>query len=284
MIDKDTRILIVGLGLIGGSYARALAKAGCHVEAIDTDPDSIGYALHEGFIKKGAVCPDENMLAAAQLVIFGLYPKVEIEWIRQNQHLFSPGTLLTDVSGVKGGVVDVIQEFLRPDLELIACHPMAGREVYGVRNSTDAIFGQANFIVVPTEKNSKAAVDSAVALGALLGFQKVTRLSVKEHDAIIGFVSQLTHVIAVSLMTCNEDEGLQNYTGDSFRDLTRIARINENMWSELFVMNKEPLLEQIDAFLAQMGTLRGMIEGEDGGGVKEIFRRSTARRALFDKK
>ena len=283
MITKQTNILIVGLGLIGGSYARALKKAGCRVAAVDIDPDSIGFALHEGIIDTGATGPDAALLAGAQLVVLGLYPQTEIEWVRQNQHLFAPGTLLTDVSGVKGGVLDVIQGFLRPDLELVGCHPMAGRETSGVRNSTDAIFGPANFIVVPTEKNTPAGIAAATELGALLGFHTVTQLTQREHDEIIGFVSQLTHAIAVSLMTCNEDENLQNYTGDSFRDLTRIARINENMWSELFLLNKDSLTEQIDAFEAQLSRMRKMLATGDREGLKELFRRSSARRALFDR-
>lgn len=283
MIHKNNNILIVGLGLIGGSYARALKKAGCRVEAVDINPDSIGYALHEGIIDAGAVGADPAFLARAELVVLALYPKTEIEWVKANQHLFLPGTLLTDVSGVKGGVLDEIQSFLRPELELVGCHPMAGREVSGVRNCDDAIFAPANFIVVPTEKNTARALDTATELGALLGFHTVTRLSIREHDEIIGFVSQLTHAIAVSLMTCNEDENLQNYTGDSFRDLTRIARINEEMWSELFIMNRQPLLGQIDAFQAELGRLRKMLTEEDSEGMKKMFRKSTARRALFDR-
>ncbi|MFR1809765.1 MAG: prephenate dehydrogenase dimerization domain-containing protein, partial [Pygmaiobacter massiliensis] len=110
-----------------------------------------------------------------------------------------------------------------------------------------------------------------------------TRLSMQEHDAIIGFVSQLTHAIAVSLMTCNNDENLQNYTGDSFRDLTRIARINENLWSELFLLNKTALIEQIDAFSGELSKMRQMLETEDAEGLKEMFRKSTKRRALFDR-
>lgn len=283
MITKQTNILIVGLGLIGGSYARALKKAGCRVSAVDVDPDSIGFALHEGIIDTGSTQPDAELLAGAQLVVLGLYPKTEIEWVRQHQHLFAPGTLLTDVSGVKGGVLDVIQGFLRPDLELVGCHPMAGRETSGVRNSTDSIFGPANFIVVPTEKNTPAGIAAATELGALLGFHTVTQLTQREHDEIIGFVSQLTHAIAVSLMTCNEDENLQSYTGDSFRDLTRIARINEKMWSELFLLNKDSLTAQIDAFETQLGRLRKMLVTDDLEGLQALFRRSTQRRALFDR-
>lgn len=283
MIKKETRILIVGLGLLGGSYARALTRAGCHVEAIDTNPDSIGYALHEGIICAGATQPEPELLGSADLIIFGLYPKTMLRWVQENQHLCKPGALLTDVSGVKGGVLDVAQAFLREDLEFIGCHPMAGREVSGVRNSSDAMFAPANFIVVPTEKNTPHGIDTATELGALLGFHTVTQLSIEEHDAVIGFVSQLTHAIAVSLMTCNEDENLQNYTGDSFRDLTRIARINENLWSELFLLNKTALIEQIDAFSGELSKMRCMLENEDEEGLKEMFRKSTARRALFDR-
>lgn len=284
MINRNSSFLIVGLGLIGGSYARALHKKGYRVLAITKYQSSIDYAKNEGFIDEGSAIVDENLIKQADVIIFSLYPSLEVEWLRNYQHLFKPGTLLSDVAGVKGGIIDEIQSFLRADVEMIACHPMAGKEVYGVENSDDAIFREANFIVVPTEKNTREAIDDAYHLGEILGFNKVSQLTIKQHDEIIGFVSQLTHVIAVSLMTCNEDENLQNYTGDSFRDLTRIARINENMWSELFIDNKGPLIEQIDAFMNQMSCLRSMIENEDVDELKKVFIKSTKRRALFDKR
>lgn len=284
MINRNSCFLIVGLGLIGGSYARALHKRGYRVYAITKYQSSIDYAKNEGFIDEGSTVVDQRLIKEADVIIFSLYPSVEVEWIRQFQELFKPGTLLTDVAGVKGGIIDEIQSFLREDVEMIACHPMAGKEVYGVENSDDAIFRDANFIIVPTENNSKEAIDDAYHLGEILGFNKISQLSIKQHDEIIGFVSQLTHVIAVSLMTCNEDENLQNYTGDSFRDLTRIARINENMWSELFIDNKGPLIEQIDSFMLQMNKLRSMIENEDVSELKKVFIKSTNRRALFDKR
>ena len=140
---------------------------------------------------------------------------------------------------------------LRPDVEFIAAHPMAGREVYGVENSDDKIFEGANYIVVPTDKNSYSAIELCKSLGEELGFADVSVLPPERHDEMIGFLSQLTHCIAVSLMTCKESEHLVDYTGDSFRDLTRIAKINENMWTELFLMNKNQLLSQMDLFLKQ---------------------------------
>ena len=127
---------------------------------------------------------------------------------------------------------------LRDDVEFIAAHPMAGREVSGVENSTDRMFQGANYIVTPTEKNTPEAIENCLELGRLLGFSNVTTLTPEEQDEMIGFLSQLTHCIAITLMTCNVKEHMEKFTGDSFRDLTRIARINDLMWSELFVDNK----------------------------------------------
>ena len=196
---------------------------------------------------------------------------------------FKSGIKITDVTGVKGSVVYKIQEVLRDDVEFIPAHPMAGREVYGVQNSDDKIFHNANYIVTPTEKNTKEAISWCEDLGHLLGFRKVSVLSPEEHDEMIGFVSQLTHVIAVALMDCNNNSHIVDYTGDSFRDLTRIANINENMWSELFFMNKEALLNQMDSFIDEMQTLKDMIQKNDKDGLCDKMRLSTKRRALFNK-
>ncbi len=282
-LSKDKQILIVGLGLIGGSYARALTGEGYRVTAIDCNEDSIRYALHERIIAQGSTTVEPALVGAADMVVFALYPHVFLEWLRQHQGLFKPGAILTDVTGVKAGVVYEVQSLLRPDVEYIAAHPMAGREVYGVENSDRRIFYGANYIVVPTEKNTPLAVELCRDLGEVLGFARVSVLSPEEHDEMIGFVSQLTHCIAVSLMTCSDNRHLVKYTGDSFRDLTRIARINDAMWSELFMLNKEPLLRQMDTFLAEFTALRDTIAREDVDTLREKMRLSTRRRALFDK-
>ena len=171
---------------------------------------------------------------------------------------------------------------LRPDLEFIAAHPMAGREVYGVENSDDRIFHQANYIVTPTDRNTEVAIEWCKSLGRVLGFRKVSVLSPEEHDKMIGFLSQLTHCIAVSLMTCSDNRHLVDYTGDSFRDLTRIARINDDMWSELFLLNKDDLLKQMDTFIEEFRQFRDMLADGDRDGMREKMRLSTERRAYFD--
>ena len=284
MINDDKKILIVGLGLIGGSYARSLTKKGFYVTAITKDQESIDYALEEKMIAKGFAYVDEDAVKEADIIVFALYPKVFSEWIDKHQHLFKSGAVITDVTGVKSCLVYDIQSKLREDVEFIAAHPMAGREVYGVQNSDDRIFYGANYIVVPTQKNTPDAIKLCKDLGILLGFERVSTLTPEEHDEMIGFVSQLTHCIAVSLMTCCDNEHLVEYTGDSFRDLTRIARINEDMWSELFMLNKDALIEQMDVFAKEFDALRDMIKNGEVESMKEKMRLSTKRRAIFDKK
>ncbi len=280
---SKSNILIVGLGLIGGSYAKALTRLGYHVTALARRQETIDYAVSNGIIARGAVGVDPALVGSADAVIFALYPGVFKDWIRDNQQLLRPGAMLTDVTGVKRCIVYDIQAMLRPDVEFIAAHPMAGKEVYGVENSDDRIFHEANYIVTPTDKNSPEAIEWCKALGRVLGFRKVSVLSPEEHDQMIGFLSQLTHCIAVSLMTCSDNRHLVDYTGDSFRDLTRIARINEDMWSELFLLNKDELLAQMDLFASEFNELRNLLAEGDAEGMKEKMRLSTTRRAWFDK-
>ena len=284
IVDVSKKILIVGLGLLGGSYARALKRFGFHISAITLDKSSVDYALGEGIIDDGATELDERMIGEADLVIFALYPHVFVEWIEKNQGLLKSGALITDVTGVKRSIVYQIQDMLRPDVEFVAAHPMAGRESSGVENSTDRMFVGANYIVTPTEKNTPEAIQTCIELGRLLGFSNVTTLSPEEHDEMIGFLSQLTHCIAITLMTCNDKEDMEKFTGDSFRDLTRIARINDLMWSELFLANKDVLLEQMNMFMDKFVELKTMLERGDVCGMRAMMRHSTERRALFDKK
>ena len=280
---RNSRILLVGLGVIGGSYATALQRLGCQVTAIDKRQAAIDYALENHIIDDGSVEVDKEVVGSADAVIFGLYPQVFKEWIAQYQDYFKEGAMITDVTGVKSCIVYDIQNMLRGDVEFIASHPMAGREVYGVENADDAIFRGANFIIVPTEKNTAEAIRWIGGLGRILGFSRISVLSPEEHDEMIGYLSQLTHCIAVSLMTCSDNEHLVDYTGDSFRDLTRIANINDLMWSELFMLNREPLLKYMNIFLGEFEAIRDMIRDGRVEELREKMRLSTKRRAYFNK-
>ena len=283
-LDKDKKILIVGLGLIGGSYAAALSQNGWEVGAIDPDPQAIAFAEKAGFIRHGRTEPEAEYVGKFDIVVFALYPHALLEWLEKYGPWLRDGALATDVTGVKSGVVERAQALLFPRVEFIGAHPMAGREVSGVENARADLFRGANYIVTPTSANTEEAIACCEALGRTLGARNISRLTPKEHDEMIGFLSQLTHCIAVALMTCKESRHLVDYTGDSFRDLTRIAKINENMWTELFLWNREELLSQMDLFIAHFAKLRDALAQGDEETMKSMMRLSTERRRYFDKK
>lgn len=280
---SQKNILIVGLGLLGGSYAMGLKKKGFQISAITKNQTDIEYAHKKGIIDEGTTEIDEDMISKADIAVFALYPHTFVEWIKQFGGLFKEGTVITDVTGVKTCIVNEIQDHLPKGVEFISAHPMAGKEVGGVQNADDRIFQGANYIVVPTERNSEEAITVCKQLGYLLGFNDVSIITPEKHDEMIAFLSQLTHCIAVSLMCSSDDPDLVRYTGDSFRDLTRIAKINDEMWSELFLSNKSWLLKEMDRYKESFDKLYDYIKNDDVDGMRAMMQLSTSRRKLFDK-
>ena len=282
-LDKNTKILILGLGLMGGSYAQSLTAHGFEVGAIARRQETIDYALREGIIAHGRADIDPADIAQFDLLIFAMYPHAFVEWIENYQQYIQPHALISDVTGVKCSIIYKIQGMLRDDLEFIGAHPMAGRECSGVENARMEIFEGANYIVTPTDKNTPEAIETCKELGRIMGFRMIAELTPEKHDEMIGFLSQLAHCIAVSLMVCKDSKHLVDYTGDSFRDLTRIAKINDEMWSELFLLNKDEIVEQMNLFEQHFGKLKECIQNDDREGIREMMRLSTKRRKVFDK-
>lgn len=280
MISTDFKITIVGLGLLGGSYASGLAKKGYKVKAIDINQEYLEHALANKWIVEGS--DDPSLVSDADLVIFCLYPNTLVKWLNSYQNLLKPNALLTDVTGVKRSIMSKINGFLRTDVKFIYSHPMAGKEVSGALYSDSNIFKSANFIVIKDEDIQ--AMQTIKDLATILEFKNIVELDAKSHDEMIAFVSQLTHVIAVCLMNVSDNTHLKDYTGDSFRDLTRIAKINENLWYELFMQNKDMLLKEIDAFTRQLDHFKEVIINDDEEEMKRLFRQSSKRRKEFDKK
>lgn len=280
-MNKDTVFAVIGLGVLGGSYVQALSKKGYSCIGIDINEETIQYALDQNWIDKGG--KDASLVKDADIVVSALYPHVFIDWLKQNQKYIKENAILTDVTGVKREVMKEISTFLRADIEFIACHPMAGRELKGIHYADASRFANANFIIVPSENNTLNAIQTMEELAQELGFSRISKLSAAEHDRMIGFLSQLTHVIAVSLMNVSDNTHLVDYTGDSFRDLTRIAKINEDMWPELFILNKDNLIREINEFSDELLRFRDLIEENDIEGMKQKMIQSTSRRKKFDK-
>lgn len=274
---------IIGLGLMGASFAKRLSpQKDKTIYGIDQNKQTIQTALELNIIKEGSTDPDK-LIKKCNLIILALYPTMIKPWIVENQQYLESGTILMDISGVKTNIVEPVQAILRKDLELISIHPMCGRESRGIDFAQADIFDNANYIIVPTNKNTATAIKAAKQLGKDLRVKNISILSCEEHDRMIGFLSQLTHVIAVSLMNTHDNSHLVEYTGDSFRDLTRIATINEDLWSELFLLNKDILLDEIDQFLDATKHFRDSLEKEDIDEMKRLFIQSTNRRKLFNK-
>ena len=274
---------IIGLGLMGASFAKRLSpQKDKTIYGIDQNEQTIQTALELNIIKEGSTDPGK-LIKKCNLIILALYPTMIKPWIVENQQYLEFGTILMDISGVKTNIVEPVQAILREDLELISIHPMCGRESRGIDFAQADIFDNANYIIVPTDKNTPTAIEAAKQLGKDLRVKNISILSCEEHDRMIGFLSQLTHVIAVSLMNTHDNSHLVEYTGDSFRDLTRIATINEDLWSELFLLNKDILLDEIDQFLDATKHFRDSLEKEDIDEMKRLFIQSTNRRKLFNK-
>ena len=277
-------ILIVGLGLIGGSYAKRLTSIGYDVYAISRSHETIEYAVKNGIIISGDTNVKKEFVSRFDLIVFGLYPHVLLEWLKEYKDYLKDGSILTDVTGVKGEIVYKVEDILKDrKAYFVGSHPMAGREVYGIKNAKEDLFIGSNFIITPTANSNPLAIQRIKALGEDLGFKNIAILSPKEHDEMIAYLSQLTHLIAVSLMTAQDKTHLEKYTGDSFRDLTRIANINEDMWSELFFLNKEELLKQTDLFIGELTKIKDLIQNDKIEELKEKMRLSTERRKHFNK-
>ena len=278
-LTHDKKILIVGLGLIGGSYADALTAAGYEVGALEPRRSSLDYALEKGIIRHGRTEVAEDYVSSFDLVVFALYPHVFEAWIGDYGHCLRSGSIVTDVTGVKGGLVERIQEMLGDRLEFVPAHPMAGREVYGVENSGRNIFRGANFIITPLERSSREGMKTIETLALDMGFAKVRTLSPEEHDKVIAYTSQLPHALAVALINSDEENSSTgDFIGDSFRDLTRIAQINADLWQELFIGNRENLLEAIDCFADQLEKIRSAVDKKDEESLRAMFEKSSARR------
>lgn len=283
-LTKDIKILIIGLGVIGGSYAAALSKKGYHVNGITLKQHDLDYALERKMIENGSTVSSREMISQADLIILALYPDDSVKWAEEYSRYMKPGSLLSDVSGVKSTVIEPIQNVVPNGIEFISAHPMAGREQSGIEFSDPSVFVGANFIITPSEKNSPEAIEFCRSFAKELGFTQISLLSAKEHDEMIAFLSQLTHCIAVTLMTCNQTPDMEKYTGDSFRDLTRIAKINDDMWSKLFMANRDFLLKEMDDFSKEFNKFRNYLADGNVDEIRSMMRLSTARRSLFDKK
>ena len=272
-------IVVVGLGVIGGSFTMALKEAGFeNVYGIDINEESLEKAKKLGLIKEGFT-NGEEIIKDADLIIISLYPRLVKQFIIDNKHNFKDGAVITDATGIKKMFIEDIVNILPENIDFVFGHPMAGREKKGIDFATSDVFKGANYILTPVERNKEKNLELIEDLVYRLGFKRVKRITPEYHDEMIGYTSQLPHTIAVALVNSDiEGRETGNFIGDSYRDLTRIANINEDLWSELFLGNKNNLLKSIESFEEELDKIKNAIQEDDTESLRNLFIKSTKRR------
>lgn len=274
-------ITVVGLGVIGGSYVQSLKGLGYDVYGVDQDQGTLEQAKNDGCIIEGFV-DGYDIISRSDLTIICLYPSLVLDFIASHQ--FKKGSLVTDVVGIKSYFLEKALDLIDDDVEYVSGHPMAGREKKGYAYASKEVFQKANYIVIEHPKNKKQSIDFMCDFVSKLGFKSVKIMSPYAHDEIISFTSQLPHTIAVALMNSDDQKyETGKYIGDSFRDLTRIANINADLWSELFFNNKDYLLSSMQRFEEQFEKIKQSLINNDEEMLKDMFRESSQRREKLEK-
>ncbi len=280
---ENLSITIVGLGLIGGSYALALRKLNPkNIWAVDIDEIALNKAEKIGMIDKGYL-DASTPLQKSDLVIICLYPNAIKNFIQVNSENFKKGAIITDVAGVKNHLIEEVNGLLPVDVDFVFGHPMAGKEKKGLEFSSADIFKGANYIITPNPRNKEENIKLIEEAARGMGFKNVSLISPEKHDDVISFTSQLTHVIAVALVNSDHNvEETNKFIGDSYRDLTRIAKINSELWSELFMTNKKNLIDKIEKFEAKIDDIKKFILENDYDALIAEFNESSSRREKID--
>lgn len=263
MDEFDFNITIVGLGLIGGSFAMALNELKPkNLWAVDIDEDAIKTAKDLGIIDEGYLEP-EIPLMKSDIVIMCLYPELTIKFVKDNINHFKSKAVITDTAGIKSKVIEEINSFLRKDLDFIGGHPMAGKESKGISYASKDMFENANYIITPTHENKKENLELLEKIAIKIGCKNIIKVSPQKHDEIIAFTSQLPHVIASALINSDIEENTNLFIGGSFKDATRVANINARLWTEIIMDNRKNIIEKISRFEKNLSTIKDAIINED---------------------
>ncbi|MFA5692071.1 MAG: prephenate dehydrogenase [Acholeplasmataceae bacterium] len=273
------KVFIVGLGLMGASYALKLKSKNYLIYGYDSNDKTNQKALKDNLI----IDNDISKIKDSDIIIMCLYPKDIVKFIKKHQNLFNNNQLLTDISGTKEHLINDILEILPKKIRYLSHHPMAGRELSGYDHKDIQMFKDANFLIVETNRSNELDIKTLTNLGIDLGFKTISIIKPKEHDELIAHTSQLTHLLAVSLMLTNINENTKYATGDSFRDLTRIAKINETLWTELFLDNKITLNNISVNFINKLKYLLELINNDEKDELIKNLKLAKEKRIEFDK-
>lgn len=265
-------ILICGLGLIGASLAKTLIK--------NTDHTVLGWnrtssvtekALRDGVIDRTGDI--DSLMAEADITFINFYPEAIVPFILEHKNSFKKDSIVSDSCGIKTKICRALEKE-KLDFYFIGAHPMAGREVGGYDNSLDTLYDKASFIVTPVDGTPRNKIDALVGLAQGMGFARTVVTTPEHHDEMIAFTSQIAHVLACSYVLSPLAPSHAGYSAGSYRDVSRVARINADMWADLFIDNKEALVREIDDLVSNLMQFKYNIVNEDSPALKDLMNRA----------
>ena len=253
-------VAVVGMGLIGGSICRALKHYTSHrVLGQTRNPKTVEFAMSVGAIDGPLTDPKE-----ADVVFVALPPEVTIEYLRSHADDFKSGTIVADICGVKQPVIDAVDRlYYDKGLRYVGTHPMAGKEVAGFANSDVDLYKNASYIITPTELTDADAVKTLGDLAAAMGFTRIEITTPEKHDRIISYTSQLAHVVSSAYIKSPTSAQTLGFTAGSFQDMTRVAKLDPDMWTVLFALNQQPLLAELNTLIGNLTVFRDALAAED---------------------
>lgn len=276
---SDFNITIVGMGLLGGSMAMALKKLNPkNIWGIDINQDTIEFSEKNKIIDRG-YSDSKIPIQKSDIVIICLYPNQIVEYIKANKSYFKTDAIVTDIAGIKLEIVTEINKIEDRQFEFISGHPMAGNEYSGIKYANEEMFKNANYIITPSKENKVETIEFITKLMKAIGFKNVITETPQSHDRIIALTSHLTHVIAVSLVNSNKlDIDTKLFIGGSFKDASRVALINSNLWPQLLISNKENVIEQIEIFEENINKIKQAILNDDKDLLESQFKIASKKR------
>ncbi len=283
-MDSDFRIAVIGLGLIGGSMAYALrgfrnaAIVGCDIDKETRDLALKSRAVDEVYEDVGAA------VDGADVIIFCTYPDIIQSLISGNASRFKSGAVISDVCGVKAAVSENICGVLPENVDYVGGHPMAGLEVDGFKNASPEMFRSCGYIITPTKVSNSGSVELIKEIAEYVGSERIAVASPEEHDKVIAYTSDLMHVSASALCLSYPEEMNRAYTAGSFRDCTRVARINSELWSGLLISNKENVIREIDRLSESLERIRTCIANSDREKLRGLLEQVCENKITMQKK
>lgn len=273
---------VIGLGLIGGSLAKALNQ--------NTDYTVYGYDINDTIVKKavlvGAVeeALTEDILPECDIVIVALWPEDTVRYIEEHADKFKKGSIVLDCCGVKQYVCSLVEPVAKENgFTFIGGHPMAGMEHSGFDHSKRALFDRASMVLTPPKGTSIEAVEQIKDLCISIGFTDTEITTAEEHDRMIAFTSQLAHVVSSAYIKSPTAIHHKGFSAGSYRDLTRVAKLNEDMWTELFLENKDDLADEVDSLIDRLADYSKAIRNSDATDLHQMLKEGREKKESIDK-